>query len=154
MHVEANCTDRHGRSEIGFGITRLLNYYLLPRIKRINTVKLYWPTAGVPDPYPRLALALTRPIRWKLIAQQYDRMIKYATAIRRRTASTATIPRRFTRDASHPPTRPCWRSAVHGRPSSSPAVRGASSGRRTGWNSGCTWNTQAITWKTQATSLR
>lgn len=26
---------------------------------------------------------LTRPIRWKLIAQQYDQMVKYATALRR-----------------------------------------------------------------------
>ncbi|MBB5938905.1 hypothetical protein FHS42_005996 [Streptomyces zagrosensis] len=36
------------------------------------------------------------------IAQQYDQMIKYATAIRTRTASTEAILRRFTRNASHP----------------------------------------------------
>ncbi|WP_373301036.1 Tn3 family transposase [Streptomyces violascens] len=34
------------KSEIGFGITRLLNFDLLPRIKRINKVKLYRPVAG------------------------------------------------------------------------------------------------------------
>ncbi|WSK01207.1 Tn3 family transposase [Streptomyces sp. NBC_01320] len=51
---------------------------------------------------PRLTPALTRPIRWELIAQQYDQMIKYATAIRTRTASTEAILRRFTRNASHP----------------------------------------------------
>ncbi|WP_374101903.1 Tn3 family transposase [Streptomyces sp. MC1] len=85
-----------------FGITRLLNFDLLPRIKRINKVKLYRPVAGDPDAYARLALALTRPIRWELIAQQYDQMIKYATAIRTRTASTEAILRRFTRNASHP----------------------------------------------------
>ncbi|MFF2518261.1 Tn3 family transposase [Streptomyces sp. NPDC058086] len=102
MDVEANYTDSHGQSEIGFGITRLLNFDLLPRIKRINKVKLYRPVAGEPDAYPQLAPALTRPIRWELIAQQYDQMIKYATAIRTRTASTEAILRRFTRNASHP----------------------------------------------------
>lgn len=108
MDVEANYTDSHGQSEIGFGITRLLNFDLLPRIKRINKVKLYRPVAGEPDAYPQLTPALTRPIRWELIAQQYDQMIKYATAIR-------TVPR---------PPRRCWRSAAPRRPSSWPATCG------------------------------
>ena len=43
MAVEANYVDTHGQSEIGFGITRLLGFDLLPRIKRINKVKLYRP---------------------------------------------------------------------------------------------------------------
>ena len=102
MSVEANYTDSHGQSEIGFGITRLLGFDLLPRIKQINKVKLYRPTVGEPDAYPALAPALTRPIRWELITQQYDQMIKYATAIRVGTASTEAILRRFTRSASHP----------------------------------------------------
>ncbi|MFG2784745.1 Tn3 family transposase [Streptomyces prunicolor] len=41
-------------------------------------------------------------VRVELIAQQYDQMIKYATALRTRTASTDAILRRFTRKASHP----------------------------------------------------
>jgi TnpA family transposase len=90
-------------SEVGFGITRLLGFDLLPRIKRINKVRLYRPAAGEPDAYRRLAPALTRPIRWDIIAEQYDQMIKYATAIRAGTASTEAILRRFTRaDAIHP----------------------------------------------------
>jgi hypothetical protein len=51
---------------------------------------------------PQLTQALTRPIRWDLIEQNYDQMIKYATAIRQGTASTEAILRRFTRSASHP----------------------------------------------------
>ncbi|WP_030800313.1 Tn3 family transposase [Streptomyces sp. NRRL S-337] len=50
MDVEANYPDSHGQSEIGFGITRLLNFDLLPRIKRINKVKLYRPVAGARTP--------------------------------------------------------------------------------------------------------
>jgi len=102
MKVEGNYVDTHGQSEIGFGITRLLGFDLLPRIKRVNTVRLYRPATGQPDAYPRLEPALTRPIRWDLIAQQYDQMIKYATAIRQGTASTEAILRRFTRSAAHP----------------------------------------------------
>jgi TnpA family transposase/integrase len=103
MEVEASYTDSHGQSEIGFGITRLLGFDLLPRIKRINKTRLYRPAAGDPGAWPRLEPALTRPIRWDLIAAQYDQMIKYATAIRTGTASTEAILRRFTKaNAIHP----------------------------------------------------
>lgn len=103
MEVEGTYVDSHGQSEIGFGITRLLGFDLLPRIKRINKVRLYRPAAGEPDAYPRLGPALTRPIRWDVVAEQYDQMIKYATAIRTGTASAEAILRRFTRtNAIHP----------------------------------------------------
>jgi TnpA family transposase len=101
--VEANYVDTHGQSEIGFGITKLLGFDLLPRIKRINKVKLYRPEAGEPDLWPRLKPAMTRPINWTKIAEQYDQMLKYATAIRTGTASTEAILRRFMKaNAAHP----------------------------------------------------
>lgn len=102
MNVEANYTDSHGQSEIGFAITRLLGFDLLPRIKQISKARLYRPRAGEPDAYLRLTPALTRPIRWGVVQEQYDQMIKYATAIRTRTASSEAILRRFTSNASHP----------------------------------------------------
>jgi TnpA family transposase len=102
MNVEGNYVDSHGPSEIGFAITRLLGFDLLPRIKQINRIRLYRPSAGEPSAYPNLAPALTRPIRWDIIAENYDQAIKYATAIRLGTASTEAILRRFSRTASHP----------------------------------------------------
>ncbi len=103
MAVEGNYVDSHGQSEIGFGITRLLGFELLPRIKRINTVKLYRPAPNTTKEYERLEAALTRPIRWDRIAEQYDQMIRYATAIRTGTATTEAILRRFMRtNAQHP----------------------------------------------------
>ncbi len=102
MQLEGNYVDSHGQSENGFGITRLLGFDLLPRIKQINKVKLYRPDRGDPDAFPQLKPAMTRPIRWDLIEQNYDQMIKYATAIRVGTASTEAILCRFTRNASHP----------------------------------------------------
>jgi TnpA family transposase len=43
---EGNYVASHGQSEIGFGITRLLGFELLPRSKQINKVKLYRLAAG------------------------------------------------------------------------------------------------------------
>ena len=102
MQAEGNYVDSHGQSEIGFGLTRLLGYDLLPRIKQINKVKLYRPGREDEDTYERLSDAMTRPIRWDVIENNYDQLIKYATAIRVGTASTEAILRRFTRTASHP----------------------------------------------------
>lgn len=93
--------DSHGQSEIGFAITSLLDFDLLPRIKRINKIKLYGPDRSE-DAFPRLEPAMTRAIRWDLIEQNYDQMIKFATAIRVGTASAEAILRRFTRNATHP----------------------------------------------------
>lgn len=102
MDLEANYVDSHGASFIGFGITRLLGFDLIARFKQINHMKLYVPDKGGAEAYPLLSPALTRPIRWELITQQYDPMIKYATAIRQGTASTEAILRRFTKDVTHP----------------------------------------------------
>lgn len=102
MKVEGNYVDSHGESEIGFAVTRLLNVDLLPRIKRINHVQLYQASRGDLALYSNLAPAMTRPIRWNLIEENYDQVIKYATAIRTRTASTEAILSRFTRSAGHP----------------------------------------------------
>jgi TnpA family transposase len=103
MDVEGNYTDTHGQSQIAFGITRLLGFLLLPRIKGINHAKLYQAERGDRALYPGLAPALTRPIRWDRIAEQYDQMIKYAAAIRTRTAQTEAILRRFIQaNAIHP----------------------------------------------------
>ncbi|GAA3305821.1 hypothetical protein GCM10020219_001080 [Nonomuraea dietziae] len=102
MRVEGNYVDLHGESEPGFGVTRLLSVDLLPRIKQINRVKLYQVDYGDMARYANLAPAMTRPIRWDIIAKNYDQVIKYATAVRTRTASTEAILSRFTRTASHP----------------------------------------------------
>jgi TnpA family transposase len=101
MALEGNYVDSHGQSEIGFAITRLLDFDLLPRMKQIYKAKLYGADRGEPDAYPGLKAAMTRPIRWELIEHNYDQLIKYATAIRVGTASTEAILRRFTRNASH-----------------------------------------------------
>jgi putative transposase len=81
-----------------------LGFHLLPRLKAIHRQKLYRSVTGEPDAYPNLQAILRRPIRWHLIRQQYDQMIKYATALRVGTADVETILKRFTRSQFQHPT--------------------------------------------------
>ena len=82
----------------------LLGFQLMPRLKRIKVQKLYRPCAGVADAYPNLQPILTRPINWDLIRQQYDQMVKYATALRLGTAETEAILKRFSKNPFKHPT--------------------------------------------------
>jgi TnpA family transposase len=104
MQVDRNYVDSHGQSEIGFAFCSLLGFQLLPRLKNLHAQKLYRPETGQPDAYPNLQPVLTRPIKWELIRQQYDEMIKFATALRLGTAETEEILRRFTRNGVQHPT--------------------------------------------------
>lgn len=103
MPVQGNYTDSHGQSEVGFAFCHLLGFDLLPRLKAITKQKLSLPTTGCGGDYPNLGLILTNPINWELIRQQYDEMIKYATALRLGTAQTEAILRRFNKyNRQHP----------------------------------------------------
>ncbi len=104
MSVEKNYVDSHGQSEVAFAFCHLLRFQLLPRLKGIHTQKLYRPGPGHKDAYPNLEPVLTRPINWSLIRQQYDELVKYATALRLGTAETESILRRFTRNTPQHPT--------------------------------------------------
>jgi TnpA family transposase len=98
MSIDRRYVDGHGQSEVGFAFCRLLGFQLLPRLKGTHRQKLYVPEAGAAEQYPNLRLILSRPIHWDLIAQQYDQLIKFTTAIRVGTAQTEDILRRFTRE--------------------------------------------------------
>jgi len=73
-------------------------------MKNIGAARHYLPDAGLGASLPHLSTVLTRPIRWELIAQQYDQMVKYATALKLRTAESEQILRRFTRPGPQHPT--------------------------------------------------
>ena len=101
--IQKNYVDTHGQSEVAFAFCHLLGFRLLPRLKGIASQKLYRPEAGNPSDYENLQPILTRVINWDLIRNQYDEMIKYATALRLGTAETEAILQRFTRhNLQHP----------------------------------------------------
>lgn len=88
---------------VGFAFTELLSFRLLPRLKNIGSIRLYRPD-DTPPGWSALGGSLTRPIRWELIEQQYDQMVKYATGLRLGTAETEQVLRRFTRGGPKHPT--------------------------------------------------
>lgn len=100
--IEANYVDTHGASVVGFAFTELLGFRLLPRLKNIGSIRLYRPDDTAT--FAHLGPVVTRPIRWELISQQYDQMVKYATALRLGTAESESILRRFTRGGPKHPT--------------------------------------------------
>jgi TnpA family transposase len=104
MEVDRQYVDSHGQSTVAFAFCRLLGFQLLPRLKAIPKQKLSRPDVGQPDAYRNLRAVLTKPINWELIRQQYDQMVKYATAVRLGTAETEAILRRFTRNNVQHPT--------------------------------------------------
>ncbi len=101
--IRKQYTDSHGQSEVGFAFCHLLGFELLPRLKAIASQKLYLPEVGCAGEYANLESILTQPIKWDLIRQQYDEMVKYATALRLGMADAEAILRRFTRgNLQHP----------------------------------------------------
>jgi TnpA family transposase len=86
-------------------------------LKAIHAQKLYRAEAGQPEAYPNLQAVLTRPIDWQVIQQQYDQMIKYATALRLGTAETEAILKRFTRNNLKHPTYLALAELAHSPPS-------------------------------------
>lgn len=105
MEVDRQYTDTHGASIVGFAFAHMLDFKLMPRLKNIGAAKLYRPAAGEDEKWPNLAPVLsTKTINWDLIAQQYDQIVKYTTALRLGTAEAEQVLRRFTRGGPKHPT--------------------------------------------------
>jgi TnpA family transposase len=104
MRVEKNFVDSHGQSEIAFAFCSLLGTVrLMPRLKRIKYERLYLPEKGLSSGYPHFAGTFARPIRWDLVAQQYDEMIKSTVALKRGTATAEAILKRYNSyNVTHP----------------------------------------------------
>ena len=104
MQVDRNYVDTHGQSEVAFAFCHLLGFQLMPRLKNLHKQKLSLSAPGMEETYPHLQHVLEKAIDWELIAQQYDEMIKYATALRLGTAEAEAILKRFTRQNLQHPT--------------------------------------------------
>ena len=112
MEVDRQYVDSHGQSTVvAFAFCRLLGFQLLPTAEGHPLAKLYRLEAGKADAYANLQQILTKPIDWDSVRQQYDQMVRYATALRAwGTAETEVIlvaasPRRTcsTRPTRHSP---------------------------------------------------
>ena len=104
MEITQQYVDTHGQSEVAFAFSYVLGFDLLPRFKLIARQKLAVIDADDATQYANLGPILTRAIKWDLIAQQYDEIIKYTTALKLGTADSEAILRRFTRATPVHPT--------------------------------------------------
>jgi TnpA family transposase len=104
MSVDKNYVDTHGQSEVAFAFSHLLGFRLLPRLKNIASQRLYRRKKGEPGRWQNLQQLLTRPIDWGLVRDQYDQMVRFASALKVGTAEAESILRRFTRSNLQHPT--------------------------------------------------
>ena len=104
MEVARQYVDTHGQNTVAFAFCHMLGFELMPRLKNIAKQKLYLSNTGQQDTYQNLQPILTKPINWELIQQQYDEIVKFAIALKSRTAEPEAILRRFTRNNLKHPT--------------------------------------------------
>jgi TnpA family transposase len=89
---------------VAFAFCHLLgSVRLMPRLKRIKYERLYLSEKGIAADYPNLAGIFARAIRWDLIEQQYDEMVKAAVALKGGTATAEAILKRYNSyNVTHP----------------------------------------------------
>jgi TnpA family transposase len=104
MQVDRNYVDTHGQSEVAFAFCHLLGFQLMPRFKNLHAQKLSLPDKKLAVKLGNLKWILQDVIDWDQIEQEYDEMVKYATALRIGTAETEAILQRFTRNNHQHPT--------------------------------------------------
>lgn len=102
MNMKECYTDTHGQSYIGFAFSRLLHVDLLPRIKGIDKELLYYPCATSKAKYNNLTDILGGAIKWELMEQNYEPMIRYAAALRTGAVEPEVIIRQFGKDNNDP----------------------------------------------------
>ena len=98
MMVDKAYMDTHGQSTVGFGVSELLKFNLLPRLKNIDKQKLYYPTSSDKHSYENLSDILKGPINWKLIEENYDETIKNVVALKLGTLNPDVFIKRFSKD--------------------------------------------------------
>lgn len=102
MEIESQYVDSHGKSELGFALSYLEKFDLLPRYKTIGNQKIYLPSDDFQ--VKNISAITTRSIDWALIEEQYDEVIKHAVALKIGTATAETIIRKFARSNYQHPT--------------------------------------------------
>lgn len=98
MEMNQVYSDTHGQSTLAFGVSELLDFDLLPRLKNMYAQKLYYPSSSQRNDYKNLDLILKEPINWKLIEENYDEAVKHIVALKTGTMEPDVFVRRFSKD--------------------------------------------------------
>jgi TnpA family transposase len=100
--IQKSYVDSNGQSLVAFGFSYLLDFALLPRLKGIGSERLYTPNTDHVE-LKNISRILVRVINWNLIKDNYDQMIKYAVALKLKTAEPEALLKRFTaNNLQHP----------------------------------------------------
>ena len=102
VDIENQYVDSNGKSELGFALSYLQKFDLLPRYKTIGNQTLYLPSEDFQ--VNNIREITTRSINWQLIEEQYVEMIKYAAALKIGMCTAETVIRRFSRSNYQHPT--------------------------------------------------
>lgn len=103
MNMDKTYTDTHGQSVIGFAVSHLLGFELLPRFKNIHKQKLFYPDAKDKNLYPNLELILKDSINWKIIEENYDEVVKHMVALKKGIVEADVLIKRFNQDNDNHP---------------------------------------------------
>lgn len=103
MEIKQSYVDTHGQSAIGFGVSHLLHFDLLPRLKNLNKQKLYYADAKHKARYQNLTDILRETINWDLIKENYNEVVKHVAALKTGIVEPDVLIKRFSRDNyNHP----------------------------------------------------
>jgi TnpA family transposase len=96
MDLDKISVDTHGQSSIGFALSELLSFDLLPRIKNINKQKLYASSHDLKKTYKNLTDALaSEVINWSKIEPYYHEIVRHAAALKMRTVEPEVLLKRL-----------------------------------------------------------
>lgn len=95
MNMNRVFVDTHGQSVVGFAISYLLDFDLLPRLKAINRQKLYGVQAGDKWKYQYISEIIKGPINWKLIEENYNETVKHLVALKLGIVEPDVLVKRF-----------------------------------------------------------
>lgn len=95
MLIESQYVDSHGKSELGFAISYLLGFKLLPRYADIGSQKIYLPSSDYQC--KNIRDITTRAINWSLIKDYYDTLVQYVVGLKIGTVTAESIIRQFSK---------------------------------------------------------
>lgn len=98
MQMKSATIDTHGQNLIGFGAGEFLYFDLLPRLKNIDSQKLFYSFARDKKRYGNLEKILKNPIDWELMTENYDETVKHMVALKLGLIEPDMFIKRFSHD--------------------------------------------------------
>jgi TnpA family transposase len=89
LTIEEHYTDTAGYTDQIFGLTHLLGFRFAPRLRDLSDSKLY--TIGKSDIFPKIEKLFRGQINTKIIAENYDDVLRLAHSIKEGTVSASLI---------------------------------------------------------------